>query len=146
MKDGKIYGCPREPTTAAAWAESCRLAGHVMCFDSDSHRVTRSLCPECADAYARQQVEAAEERLLDSPLIRGCIGVVADLHRFGATSYADAIQAVEATIRSQVEAFRAQVEAPWQEISRHIDALVKDQDVRAFLQMQVAAAIGALRT
>ena len=46
------------PTTAAEWAEHCRLMGHVMCFDSDSHRVTRAMCPDCAEAYARQQTAA----------------------------------------------------------------------------------------
>ena len=58
------------------------------------------------ETHARQQVEAAEEALLESTLVSGCIQVVADLHRYGATSYADAIQAVERHVAQQVEAFR----------------------------------------
>ena len=53
MKDGKIYGCPRPtPTTAAEWAIECGRQMHPGGFGN-------TMCLLCADAYARQQVEAA---------------------------------------------------------------------------------------
>ena len=42
------------PLTAAEWAEWCQREGHRY--------ITDSLCLICADAYARQQVEAFRER------------------------------------------------------------------------------------
>ena len=81
----------REPRTVEEWADFCRDT-HACCGCSPF------LCINCACDYAKQQGEAAEEALLESSLISGCIGVVADLRRFGATSYADAIQAVERAI------------------------------------------------
>mgnify|MGYP001596864431 CR=1 FL=1 len=55
------------PTTAAEWAKECELAGHgpyrhsVISLPKD-HPSKLVLCPECADAHARQRVrEALEE-------------------------------------------------------------------------------------
>ena len=52
------------PTTAAEWAEKCNvdyLASMRVEGKSNGH-VRHGLCTYCADAYARQQVEATRER------------------------------------------------------------------------------------
>ena len=41
------------PTTAAEWAAACLLAGHVPQVVN-----VNWMCENCADAYARQRVEA----------------------------------------------------------------------------------------
>mgnify|MGYP001577133958 CR=1 FL=1 len=55
------------PTTAAEWAEKCNvdyLASMRVEGKSNGH-VRHGLCTYCADAYARQQVEAALESLVE---------------------------------------------------------------------------------
>ena len=44
------------PTTAAEWALKCATLGHHPGLIPDGDY----LCPDCADAYVRQQVEAAQ--------------------------------------------------------------------------------------
>lgn len=51
------------PRTAAEWAKQCPGNGH------DAIRDRGTLCVDCADAYARQQVEAA---LQDARMIAHC--------------------------------------------------------------------------
>jgi hypothetical protein len=54
------------------------------------------VCIARALATARAQ---GEEAMLDSPLVAGCIAVVAEINRrWGATSYVDAIVAVERAV------------------------------------------------
>ena len=54
------------PTPITEWAKECELAGHgpyrhsVISLPKD-HPSKLALCPECADAHARQQVEAFRE-------------------------------------------------------------------------------------
>ena len=45
------------PRTAAEWITTCRDKGHWM----HPNERLNGLCPECAEAYARQQMEAALE-------------------------------------------------------------------------------------
>ena len=55
------------PTTAWEWAKNCQTLGHLR--KVQEHLVEfpdlllRALCETCADAYARQQVEAAAQHL-----------------------------------------------------------------------------------
>ena len=49
------------PTTAVeVWAKECTEARHR--FHGDLIQTSIGLCSDCADAYARQQVEAFRER------------------------------------------------------------------------------------
>lgn len=57
-----------------------------------------ALALKIADALAQagRERDNAEERVLESSLVSGCIRVVAELNRkYGATSYADAVQVVD---------------------------------------------------
>ena len=59
MKRSKItilgIGMPN-PRTAAEWAAECYQKSHRSYADAET------MCVKCADAYARQQVEAFRER------------------------------------------------------------------------------------
>ena len=109
MKDGKIYGCPREsPTTAADWAKTCNKSA----LHTGENK--QKMCCDCADAYAREQVTAASvtgtadvlaavvaerDRLLDE--------FSATLKKRGMTPQRQVYpfdDAVDALVRQQVEA------------------------------------------
>ena len=61
------------PTTAAEWAKNCQTFGHLRKIQEHLLKfpdlLLRALCETCADAYARQQVEAA---LQDARTIAHC--------------------------------------------------------------------------
>ena len=51
------------PTTAAEWASYCGRVGANYPLSIHDHVKTPRLCVSCADAYVRQQVEAAAQHL-----------------------------------------------------------------------------------
>ena len=57
---------PENPRTAAEWAVKCLLEGHVP--QSPGPQIGY-MCENCADTYARQQVEAALERAVNPQMI-----------------------------------------------------------------------------
>ena len=59
------------PTTAASWAKECSLKGHRR----DTTVFADLVCLDCADAFARQQVEAALEKLANHTAkgFTGCV-------------------------------------------------------------------------
>ena len=50
------------PTTAAEWATYCHQHAHWIAWSAGQGGAEKILCFNCANAYARQQVEAFRER------------------------------------------------------------------------------------
>mgnify|MGYP001560146342 FL=1 len=87
------------PTTAAEWAKKCSKAGHLrdvsIEYESEEYDL---LCTDCTDAYARQQVDACYQVLVNEA---GC-----DHAGLGPADPAAFKATLDQIIYSKVEAFR----------------------------------------
>ena len=100
------------PRTAAAWVSQCK--------HGNGPEMATLLCTDCADAYARQQVEAERDRLLDE--------FSAALREHGMTPqrqvypFADALDLL---VQKQVEAVLTKVEDGMHPLRREIAAAIR---------------------
>ena len=117
------------PTTAAEWAEKCWKKCHI--------RAGRGvMCCRCADAYARQQVEACYQVLVNAASCDHAGLKPADPAAFQAT--------LDQIIYSKVEAFReraATLALSWEAVSDIVGTRLIWRTVTA---REIAAAIRAL--